>query len=132
MKNAYLTISYVLEESSNVQLKVQLKLRNHAECVKQYELLDIHLIESQFCAGEYMKDACSGDSGGPIMLKVHDAWYAAGIVSFGVGCGQEEWPGVYSSIPSYTDWIEKRIIRQKQRLGGELSNRLRRMGRNRF
>lgn len=53
-----------------------------------------------------------GDSGGPLMA-VDDAnqqvpfhyHYIVGIVSFGLDCGQEGWPGVYTRVDQYIDWL---------------------------
>lgn len=46
------------------------------------------------------------------MLKYGNTWHAAGVVSFGVGCGAEGWPAVYTYIPPYVSWIEDVISRK--------------------
>jgi len=67
------------------------------------------LLESQVCAGdrEGGRDACAGDSGGPLAVKdvSDDRFYLAGLVSFGMGCGRPEYPGVYSRVDYYTPWV---------------------------
>lgn len=70
-------------------MKVNLPAVNWSECEDQYSFMNISLRETQICAGgEKGKDSCSGDSGGPLMFfGENNSWYAAGIVSFGIGCG---------------------------------------------
>lgn len=68
----------------------------------------------QICVGGMKnRDTCQGDSGGPLMVeKANGRWYAAGVVSFGVGCGKQGWPGVYTYIPNYIEWIKNTIAQQ--------------------
>lgn len=71
---------------------------------------EFKLTEKEICAGgQRNKDACVGDSGGPLM-KVLDTLdgpknFLMGVVSFGPTiCGIKK-PGVYTSIPHFLKWI---------------------------
>ncbi len=54
-------------------------------------------------------DACSGDSGGPLIIEgsAEGDDLLVGLVSWGRGCAI--YPGVYSRISSGYDWIRKQI-----------------------
>ncbi|XP_048486115.1 CLIP domain-containing serine protease HP8 isoform X1 [Plutella xylostella] len=72
----------------------------------------------EVCAGAVMnKDACGGDSGGPLM-KVYDTpegpkTYLVGVVSFGPTiCGIKK-PGVYTSVSYYLNWILDKLLVNK-------------------
>ena len=54
------------------------------------------------CASKPGKDACQGDSGGPL---IDEDERQVGIVSFGVGCANPDFPGVYAEIAGQYDWI---------------------------
>ncbi|XP_036595508.1 serine protease 42-like [Trichosurus vulpecula] len=56
------------------------------------------------------KDACQGDSGGALACEVGEhTWVQVGIVSWGIGCGKPEIPGVYTRVSSFSTWIIRTI-----------------------
>lgn len=57
------------------------------------------------CAIENNKDSCYGDSGSPLVVKSTSE--QVGIVSWGISCGDPEYPGVYSNVVLVRDWIEE-------------------------
>ena len=55
-----------------------------------------------------MADACSGDSGGPLLLSGESGYSLIGITAFGSLCGTTT-PGVYTAIYPFLDWIEEHV-----------------------
>ncbi len=51
-------------------------------------------------------DTCQGDSGGPLMaFSSNNRWTLIGITSYGYGCAQRTYAGVYTRVAAYQDWI---------------------------
>ena len=63
--------------------------------------------EGQLCAGfaEGGIDTCIGDSGGPLLVGNGSARRQIGVVSFGRGCAEPYYYGIYTSVPAYLVWI---------------------------
>lgn len=71
----------------------------------------VTLSDSQLCAGySAAKDACSGDSGGPMMLMVDGKWAHVGLVSYGAKCEETNgYYGVYTRSSAYVDFIKQYV-----------------------
>lgn len=69
------------------------------------------LLASQICAGYFEgKDACMGDSGGPMLYRVDGTWVHIGLVSYGATCTEYwGWYGVYTRTSEYLDFIKQYV-----------------------
>uniref|UniRef100_A0A8B9ZT91 Peptidase S1 domain-containing protein n=1 Tax=Anas zonorhyncha TaxID=75864 RepID=A0A8B9ZT91_9AVES len=83
-------------------------------CQTYYINLPSKVTQRMICAGfplEEGKDSCTqGDSGGPLVCPSEDdsRFYTLhGITSWGSGCGRKSYPGVYTNIAFFVDWIKQ-------------------------
>ncbi|NWW42849.1 OVCH2 protein, partial [Pedionomus torquatus] len=95
------------------QLEVPILVRD--TCQSYYINLPSKVTQRMICAGfplEEGKDSCTGDSGGPLVCSSEDdsGFYTLhGITSWGLGCGRKSYPGVYTNVGVFVDWIKQSI-----------------------
>ncbi|KAK8748296.1 hypothetical protein OTU49_016058, partial [Cherax quadricarinatus] len=90
----------------NILQKVTVPIVSDSECRDDYSVKEIS--DSMICAGypQGGKDSCQGDSGGPLACDDGGYRYLAGIVSWGYGCARPNYPGVYTEVAYFSDWIQ--------------------------
>ena len=89
--------------SSSVLLEVDVPIDDSCGNYSNSEITN-HMVCAGFNSGGY--DSCQGDSGGPLIMTNDDGEYELiGIVSWGYGCAEAGYPGVYSKIHSRLDWF---------------------------
>jgi len=97
-------------EIPNHLQEVSLKIKSPNICSQVYGRM---FTENMMCVGGTVpdKDACQGDSGGPLVLEDEETkkWIQVGVVSFGMGCGRVGFPGVYTKLVNYVEWIEEQL-----------------------
>lgn len=90
---------------SDAPLRVRVPVVNQQECARSY---GGDVKNKMMCAGftNGGKDSCQGDSGGPLFgVKPNGEFVLTGIVSWGQGCAQARYPGVYTRVASYRGWV---------------------------
>ncbi|GAB6022961.1 Transmembrane protease serine 9 [Chamberlinius hualienensis] len=64
------------------------------------------ITDQMICAWGHGKDACRGDSGGPLIWNTEGRWFVVGIVSFGMPCGPTSTTaGVFTRVDRFLQWI---------------------------
>ncbi|XP_050303752.1 trypsin alpha-3-like [Anthonomus grandis grandis] len=106
---SYATVSgwgYTQENGTVASLlrKVSVPLVDRTQCGRYYRSV-INITKNMICAGfaDGGKDACQGDSGGPLVQYNQ----LIGVVSFGMGCARAAYPGAYTNVARFTEWITK-------------------------
>ena len=118
------TIGHGLTEESGVELssilmEVEVFVVSNQECKDSNSEVggqgnsygNLIIDEAMLCAADTNEDSCSGDSGGPLLIKGNDPSGAEdvqiGIVSWGFGCADPMFPGVYSRVSGAYEWITR-------------------------
>ncbi|KAG1662602.1 Proclotting enzyme [Nymphon striatum] len=102
--------SFTSTEFSDVLRETLLPIWTNEACGRAYRTQNI--VRSFLCAGEEAggRDACQYDSGGPFVMPSDDGrMYLMGIVSYGFRCAEPGFPGVYTRVPKYLDWLRENM-----------------------
>lgn len=100
--------------ASSILQQVNVNYITNAECgrLSNEENSYVGFIDDgMLCASAPGKDSCSGDSGGPLLVKqalnedVVDEETVVGLVSWGLKCADATFPGVYVRLSHHKDWL---------------------------
>jgi secreted trypsin-like serine protease len=97
--------------------EIDLPVVNHGSCQDKLRSTRLgqkfKLHDSFTCAGGINgKDTCKGDGGSPLVCPSKydpETYVQAGIVAWGIGCGEDGTPGVYASVSKAACWIDSVI-----------------------
>jgi secreted trypsin-like serine protease len=94
--------------------KVDLQLSTNAQCREALgesfgiSADNVGVTDVMICAAipEGGRSACQGDSGGPLVVNTGSGPQQVGIVSWGIGCAAAGYPGVYTRVSEFKEWID--------------------------
>lgn len=103
------TLSYNSPVYPNSLQEAHIPILENASCPTLHYFNDRS--KGKFCAGplEGGTDSCYGDSGGPLIIQENGQWELLGIISYGIGCALENYPGVYTDVNYFSPWIANTI-----------------------
>lgn len=95
--------------------EIELPVVNSVACQDQLRKTRLgekfKLDDSFMCAGGIKgRDTCKGDGGSPLVCPSKadpNVYEQAGIVAWGIGCGEDGTPGVYGSVAKAVCWIDQ-------------------------
>jgi len=98
--------------------EVDVKVISNEKCAGMYPRTAI--AKDMICAAEENseggKDSCQGDSGGPLITERQgitvdgkQQYEQVGVVSWGYGCADARYPGVYARVTEHLDWIKENM-----------------------
>ncbi|KAJ0169972.1 hypothetical protein K1T71_014578 [Dendrolimus kikuchii] len=102
---------------TNIMKKIEVPVVDDSTCVKRLQgtlLGRVFQLHSSFmCAGgELNQDTCKGDGGSPLVCPIQTEpghYMETGIVSWGIECGKDGIPGVYTDVAKFRNWIDDKV-----------------------
>ena len=103
---------------SDVLMKVNVNALSNNTCEASGDSQDDYhgqITDWMLCANANNKDSCQGDSGGPLVIPGNSSNGSSdtqvGVVSWGIGCAEKEFPGVYARISKEYSWIKEQVCK---------------------
>ncbi|KAL0599791.1 LOW QUALITY PROTEIN: Serine protease 44 [Plecturocebus cupreus] len=87
--------------------EAELSIIRHEKCREVLKRWDTRVKQSRrgLSVATATEGRMPGDSGGPLACELNGVWVQVGIVSWGIGCGRKGYPGVYTEVSFYKQWI---------------------------
>jgi secreted trypsin-like serine protease len=106
-------VGYGLTENStkheNIPKFVEVPSIANDKCRRESEIFKISGSDRGFCAGEWGKKACPGDSGSGFYVKNGDKYAVTGVVSGGSPNCSASQHVVFTSVPEFVYWIRREM-----------------------
>ena len=109
MNSIVLGWGYTNRSNPSVLQSAEILIDNGSKCIKAFGTDFVP--ERMICADagdtdSGKSDTCSGDSGGPALVRIGDILMLAGIISYGSGvCGKPDTPTVFMKVSAFSEWI---------------------------
>ena len=120
---------------------VRMGLVSDGACEEDYATIEQSITPRMICAGggRTHVDTCYGDSGGPLVVDQDSParppgdYVLVGLVDFGNGCAQRNYPGVYVSVanPEIARFLQSGMGHRAVAAGGRAKHRHRKRHRHR-
>ncbi|KAL1414595.1 hypothetical protein MTO96_007379 [Rhipicephalus appendiculatus] len=100
-------VSEDVPKTPAVPLKAVLTVFDNQICNTWLHNHSMRVLDNHMCAGleEGGKDACHGDSGGPLLALNNRRYVVVGVVAAGDGCALPRTPGIYTRVTAFLPWI---------------------------
>jgi len=110
--------------------EIDLPIVGHQQCQDSLRRTRLgrrfQLDDSFICAGGIAgKDTCKGDGGSPLVCQSKGdpfTYVQAGVVAWGIGCGEDATPGVYASVSKAVCWIDYSMSCHQGRISEDYSS----------
>lgn len=99
----------------NILQEAEVNIVSNQDCEDAYAGATVEINGTHICAAKPGVDVCSADSGVPLLVSSNyltgnaTGFVQVGIASFAIGCANPDFPGVYTRVSEYSEWIETKM-----------------------